>query len=226
MRAIFESIFDILYLTFVIGVGVRLVKGSRNQSGKMFGGMALVLGVGDSFHLVPRVVALLSGGAMESFAAPLGAGKFLTSLTMTVFYVILYYIYRDRYPSEVNTAQKFPVYAFALIRILLCLFPQNRWLDHHQPLSWAILRNVPFLLLGLLMILLFYRAQKKHGDCDYRYMWLTIVLSFGFYLPVVLFGDKYEPIGLLMIPKTLAYVWTVMIGYMAERKGENYAKTH
>lgn len=39
MRAIFESIFDIMYLTFVIGVGVRLVKDSQNQSGKMFGGV-------------------------------------------------------------------------------------------------------------------------------------------------------------------------------------------
>lgn len=220
MRAIFESIFDILYLAFVIGVGIRLVKRSEDRSGKRFGWMALVLGVGDSFHLVPRVVALLSGGPMENYAVPLGAGKFLTSLTMTTFYVILYYIYRDRYPSEVNAEQKIAVYGFAVIRILLCLFPQNRWLDYHQPLSWAIIRNVPFLLLGLLMILLFYRAQKKYEDRAYRYMWLTIVLSFGFYLPVVLFGDRYEPIGLLMIPKTLAYVWTVMIGYMDERKGE------
>lgn len=220
MRAIFESIFDILYLTFVIGVGIRLVKGSKDRSGKMFGWMALVLGIGDSFHLVPRVVALLSGGSMENFAVPLGAGKFLTSITMTAFYVILYYIYRDRYPSDANSEQKIAVYGFALIRILLCLFPQNRWLDYHQPLSWAIIRNVPFLFLGLLMIILFYRSQKKNNDRAFRYMWLTIVLSFGFYLPVVLFGDKYEPIGLLMIPKTLAYVWTVMIGYMDWRKGE------
>lgn len=220
MRAIFESIFDILYLTFVIGVGIRLVKGSKDRSGKRFGWMALVLGIGDSFHLVPRVIALLSGGPMEKFEVPLGAGKFLTSITMTAFYVILYYIYRDRYPSDANTEQKIAVYGFALIRILLCLFPQNRWLDYHQPLSWAIIRNVPFLFLGLLMIILFYRSQKKNNDRAFRYMWLTIVLSFGFYLPVVLFGDKYEPIGLLMIPKTLAYVWTVMIGYMDWRKGE------
>lgn len=220
MRAIFESIFDILYLTFVIGIGIRLVKGSKDRSGKRFGWMALVLGIGDSFHLVPRVVALLSGGSMEKFAVPLGAGKFLTSITMTAFYVILYYIHRDRYPSDANTEQKIAVYGFALIRILLCLFPQNRWLDYHQPLSWAIIRNVPFLFLGLLMIILFYRSQKKNNDRAFRYMWLTIVLSFGFYLPVVLFGDKYEPIGLLMIPKTLAYVWTVMIGYMDWRKGE------
>ena len=43
-------------------------------------------------------------------------------------------------------------------------------------------------------------------------MWLTIVLSFGFYLPVVLWADVNPLIGMLMIPKTCAYVWTVLIG--------------
>ncbi len=46
-------------------------------------------------------------------------------------------------------------------------------------------------------------------------MWLTIVLSFGFYLPVVLWADAIPMVGMLMIPKTCAYVWTVAIGYRA-----------
>lgn len=49
-------------------------------------------------------------------------------------------------------------------------------------------------------------------------MWLSIVLSFGFYIPVVLFSGRNETIGLLMIPKTMAYVWTVLIGYLDFRK--------
>ena len=46
-------------------------------------------------------------------------------------------------------------------------------------------------------------------------MWLTIVLSFAFYIPVVLWADVVPVIGMLMIPKTCAYVWTVLIGYKA-----------
>ena len=49
-------------------------------------------------------------------------------------------------------------------------------------------------------------------------MWLTIVLSFAFYIPVVLFGDSIPLVGILMIPKTMAYVWTVLICYLAMRK--------
>ena len=64
---------------------------------------------------------------------------------------------------------------------------------------------------------LFFRA-KKNNDKAFRWMWLTIVLSFAFYIPVVLWADVVPMIGMLMIPKTCAYVWTVLIGYNAMKK--------
>ena len=96
--------------------------------------------------------------------------------------------------------------------------PQNDWLSAHPPLSWGIWRNIPFALLGLLILLLFYHSARQHQDRAFRFMWLTIVLSFAFYLPVVLFADTVPLIGMLMIPKTCAYVWTVLIGYRAMKK--------
>ena len=95
------------------------------------------------------------------------------------------------------------------------MLPQNQWLSAEAPLSWGIYRNIPFALLGLLVIVLFYRSAKEHSDRAFRWMWLTIVLSFAFYLPVVLWADAVPMIGMLMIPKTCAYVWTVLIGYRA-----------
>lgn len=106
----------------------------------------------------------------------------------------------------------------AALRIVLCLFPQNAWTSADAPLSWGIYRNIPFAILGLIVIVLFYRSAKEHKDRDFRWMWLTIVLSFGFYIPVVLWADTIPAVGMLMIPKTCAYVWTVMIGYYAMKK--------
>lgn len=60
--------------------------------------------------------------------------------------------------------------------------------------------------------------RKERQDRAFRWMWLTIVLSFGFYIPVVLWADTIPMIGMLMIPKTCAYVWTVLIGYFAMKK--------
>lgn len=87
-----------------------------------------------------------------------------------------------------------------------------------SPLIWGICRNIPFALLGILVIVLFYRSAKERGDKAFGWMWLTIVLSFGFYIPVVLWAKAVPMIGMLMIPKTCAYVWTVMIGYNAMKK--------
>ena len=112
--------------------------------------------------------------------------------------------------------KSFAIMAFMMTgSILLCMMPQNQWLSASAPLSWGIWRNIPFALLGLVVILLFYRSARQHQDRAFRWMWLTIVLSFGFYIPVVLWADAVPLIGILMIPKTCAYVWTVVIGYRA-----------
>lgn len=110
------------------------------------------------------------------------------------------------------------VYGLAAVWILLCMMLQNQWLSANSPLSWGIYRNIPFALLDLLIILLFYRSAKAYEDQAFRWMWLTIVLSFGFYIPVVLWEDSIPLIGMLMIPKTCAYVWIVLIGYFAMKK--------
>lgn len=68
--------------------------------------------------------------------------------------------------------------------------------------------------MGILVIILFYRSAKASEDTSFRFMWLTIVLIFVFYIPVVLWADFHPFISMLMIPKTCAYVWTVFMGYV------------
>lgn len=218
MQAIVETLFDICYLATVLSVGVRMIRGAKgSRQFELFGWMAVVLGAGDSFHLVPRALALCTTG-LDSFAFQLGLGKWITSLTMTVFYVLLYYVWRERYEVKGQRSLTVAVYALAAIRVVLCMLPQNQWLTDHSPLVWGIYRNIPFALLGILVIVLFYRSAKEKGDKEFGWMWLTIVLSFGFYIPVVLWAEAVPMIGMLMIPKTCAYVWTVMIGYNAMKK--------
>ena len=218
MQAIVETIFDAVYLASVITLGVLMIKGSKkNAQFRLFGWMAVVLGAGDSFHLVPRALALCTTG-LENYTVPLGLGKWITSVTMTVFYVLLYYVWRQRYQIRGKAGITMAVYALAAARVVLCMMPQNQWLSAASPLSWGIYRNIPFALMGLLIIVLFYQSAKQHGDSAFRWMWLTIVLSFGFYIPVVLWVDTIPMIGMLMIPKTCAYVWTVIIGYSAMKK--------
>lgn len=218
MQAIVETTFDVVYLITVILLGVRMMQRSKgNKQYYLFGVMAVVLGVGDAFHLVPRAVALCTSG-LESFTTALGIGKFVTSITMTIFYILLYFVWRRRYAIHGKGGLTAAIFGLSALRIVLCLFPQNAWTSAQAPLSWGIYRNIPFTILGILMIYLFYREARVRNDKAFQNMWLTIVLSFAFYLPVVLFADQIPVIGMLMIPKTCAYVWTVWIGYQAMKE--------
>ena len=211
-QALAESIFDVLYLTFAVVIGIYLIrKGGKGSLVRSFGIMALVLGAGDSFHLVPRAISLWTTG-LEANAAALGIGKLITSITMTIFYLILYYIWRERYQITGRRPLSITMWGLTIARIALCAFPQNQWFSYQQPLLWGILRNIPFAIMGILLIVLFAQEAKRTDDRVFRFMWLAITLSFAFYIPVVLFAEKIPMIGMLMIPKTLAYVWVVVMG--------------
>ena len=174
MQAVIETIFDAVYLVSVITIGILMIRGSKgSKQFRLFGLMAVVLGAGDSFHLIPRALALCTTG-LENYTVPLGLGKWITSVTMTVFYVLLYYVWRQRYQIKGKSGLTASIYLLSAVRAVLCMMPQNQW--------------------------------------------LTIVLSFGFYIPVVLWADAIPMIGMLMIPKTCAYVWTVLIGFFAMKK--------
>lgn len=221
MQAIMEPIFEIPYLIGVVILGIltiRLAKGRKQFV--LFGVMAIVLGCGDAFHLIPRMWALFSSGTttLTEHAAALGFGKLVTSITMTVFYVMLYHVWQLRYKTAPNKALTACVYALALARVALCLFPQNQWLSADSPLSWGIYRNIPFVILGVIIIVLYFKKARETGDSAFRLMWLAITLSFAFYIPVVLFADAVPIIGMLMIPKTCAYVWIVLMGYLDAKK--------
>ena len=215
MQAIFETLFDIVYLTTVITLGIMMIRKSKGEKQYLlYGIMAVTLGCGDAFHLVPRAIALCTTG-LADYTAALGIGKLVTSITMTAFYVLLYYVWRARYKVSGKGGVTAAVWVLSLSRILLCLMPQNAWASAAAPLSWGIYRNIPFALLGILIVVLFYRSAKEQNDRPFRFLWLTVVLSFACYIPVVLFADSVPAVGILMIPKTCAYVWTVLIGYNA-----------
>ncbi len=223
-QALVESIFDILYLVGVVSAGlVMIVKNGGNSLVKKFGLMAVLLGAGDAFHLVPRMVALWGSG-LEANAVPLGVGKLITSITMTVFYLILYYIWRERYHIQGRKGLTAWMWGLTILRVGLCLLPQNDWLSYRQPLFYGILRNIPFAVMGILIIVLFAQEVKKANDTVFRYMPLAVILSFGFYIPVVLFAETVPLLGMLMIPKTLAYVWVVLMGWKLYKQATKTVK--
>ena len=221
MQAIFETLFDIVYLVTVITLGILMIRNSRGEKQYLlYGVMAVTLGCGDAFHLVPRAIALCTTG-LEHYTAALGIGKLVTSVTMTLFYVLLYYVWRARYQVSGKKGITATVWVLALARIALCLMPQNAWTSAAPPLSWGIYRNIPFTILGVLIVVLFYRSAGERQDRPFRHLWLAVVVSFACCIPVVLFADAVPAVGMLMIPKTCACIWAVLIGFNAMKGKKN-----
>lgn len=207
-----ELIFDSGYLLFVILAGMIMIKraGDGNTVLLLYGVMALVLGCGDAFHLIPRLCGHLYG--MESYTKALGVGKLVTSITMTVFYLLLYGVWALHYGFPLQSYVGAALIALAAIRIILCLCPHNKWLSKDAPVKWGVYRNIPFFFIGVLIFILFAKTAWPMQD-GFRNIPLAIALSFGFYIPVVLCSKKHPKIGALMMPKTSAYIWIVCMGF-------------
>lgn len=221
-QAIVETVFEIPYLSFVIIAGLIMIVKGKSRLVKLAGIMSLVLGLGDSFHLIPRVYALWTGGIAEHVAI-LGIGKLITSITMTLFYMIMYYVWRGYYEVEGRKPVTYSMWALAILRIALSVLPQNEWLSPNPSLLFGVLRNIPFTAMGILMIILFYQETRRTGKQAFRHMPLAITLSYGFHLPVVLLAGIYPVVGTLMIPKTMAYVWAVLMVWKVYKEEQKQA---
>lgn len=207
-----EAFFDIAYLCSVLVLGGVLLANGDAEWRSLAGVMACTLAVGDAFHLVPRIAVAFSAEP-ERLRRSLGIGKLFASITMTVFYVMLWHVGLLLLVPDIAALWTYVVWLLACLRVLLCLLPQNRWFDAAQPRTWGIIRNLPFLLLGAAVAIMF---GIYGGAVPYiRWMWLTILFSFAFYFTVVLGANKYPVLGMFMLPKSVAYILAISLCVLA-----------
>ena len=194
-----ESVFDIVYLLFAVLSGAFILMLRHDKEGKLMGFAALILGLGDAFHLVPRV---LNYFVDADFTAWLGIGKLVTSVTMTVFYVLMYRLWLKVYNETESKSLSALIYSLSAVRIILCLLPQNRWLTNDGPMIWGIIRNLPFVALGVIIVYLFFK--NRVGIRVFRFVWLLVALSFLFYIPVAVGAGLVPAFGMLMLLRPYA----------------------
>lgn len=211
MPALPESIFDIGYLLFAMICGIRIFRTKKGRTSLLMGIATLVLGCGDAFHLVPRVLDYWMPG---DYTVALGIGKLVTSVTMTVFYVLLEFVRIYRYHDGKRQRVTDVLMLLAAARIALCLFVQNGWTSPDPSLLWGIYRNIPFVVIGIITVILWYRDARN--DKPFRFLFLAVALSFAFYLPVVVLAKSIPIMGMLMLPKTVMYIWIICMFLKAE----------
>lgn len=202
-----ESTFSICYLLFDVISGILFLQNSSDNLFLLYGIMTLLLGFGDAFHLVPRVIKNIKGDSTK-VTWWMNLGLAVTSITMTVFYIILFYIWKIINGNPIiSVFVPMLIWGTALARVIICLLPQNNWFkDGNKKLS--LYRNVIFAITGATEVVLFLISGGSYNIA----MAICIFFSFLFYIPVTLYAKEKPTIGMLMIPKTIMYIIMISLG--------------
>ncbi|MCK4552326.1 MAG: hypothetical protein KAU02_05350 [Tenericutes bacterium] len=210
----FESAFDIIYLLSVIIISILIIRKGIIKKQKaviVFGIMGLLLGFGDSFHLIPRIIGHLTTG-LDDYQTSLGIGKLLTGITMTIFYYLIY-LYYSIITNDKNKRVFLTLAILIAIRFVFLALPGNDWVNNGNDLFYGILRNIPFALIGIIITTIFIKKSKNPEYHMFKQMAYWIIVSFVCYIIVIL-GSGFIPLlGAFMMPKTIAYFIIIWIGY-------------
>lgn len=228
MRDIMESGFNIIYLIIIWSLVIamfkrfRQVQGDNQPLAKTFLLTFALLALGDTGHVGFRVIAYLNGG-LDSNAWLVGMGKLATSLTITIFYMLLVKSWKQRFDKQYNLLA-YILFASGIIRLIIHFLPGNQWGSAAVPFDYVMYRNIPLFIQGMGVVYLFLKDATKKNDQTFKWMAIMILVSFGFYLPVILFAQQIPLIGLLMIPKTIAYLVAAFVAYYGIYKNGSSTK--
>ena len=153
---VMEAIFDAAYLYFdLIAAMLFFIFALGKTLFILYGLFSLSLCGGDAFHLVPRIIRAVRG-TNDKIKRQLGIGLQVSSITMTVFYIILMYIWKYTFPElKIPVILEAVIWISAVVRIVICMFPQNNWCTDEGNMKLSIIRNAVFAVTGIGVIILY-----------------------------------------------------------------------
>jgi len=224
MQMWMEIVFNLGYLVAIWGLVAAMTR-QRDQVASQDRAVAerlrqmfFWLALGDTGHVGFRVLAYALGG-LESkpvlFGIPIslvGLGALATAITVTLFYILLIDVWRLRFHKSFSWFEYF-LFAVAAVRFVIMALPGNQWDSVVPPQPMGLIRNLPLMVLGLGGMFLILRDAYRTGDRLFMGIGWCILVSYAFYTPVILFVQQVPMLGMLMIPKTLAYVAIAVLAY-------------
>ena len=140
MPDLMEAVFDAAYLIFDLIAGILFFTMAQGRSlFILYGILTLTLCGGDAFHLVPRIIRAVRGSS-DRIKKQLGIGLQVSSITMTVFYIILLYVWKATFPQlQAPVAVEVLIWLSAILRV--CPYRPRR---HHPVRHLRQHRRLPY----------------------------------------------------------------------------------
>jgi hypothetical protein len=214
-----EVIFNVSYLVVIWSLVVMMllrqsIVAPKNQTiaRRILWAFAL-LALGDTGHVGFRVIAYARGG-LEANPVLVGLGALSTAYTVTLFYMLMVDIWQLRFQKSLGWFS-WTLLGAGVVRMIIMAFPQNQWESIMPPYNWSLLRNAFLVVQGLGVMYLILRDAIPANDSTFKWIGVMIALSYIFYAPVILWSAVVPMLGMLMIPKTCAYIAVAVIAYQA-----------
>ncbi|MCC8022242.1 MAG: hypothetical protein LIO46_00405 [Clostridiales bacterium] len=205
-----ELILDAVYLTVILSLGIWMLADTRDNGYRLwFGSMALVLGIGSLFYLLPRMFEL-AGQPFPLWKS--GTGRLLASIAATIYYMILHCAWYS-WAAVGSLVLTCVLVILALLHIALCFLPQNDWNGDGGGFGIRLVRNLPFFLMEILTAVSFLMGEGSESAL--RWIPLAVLISFACYLPAALWSGKYPALNSLMMPRHVCYLWIQVMGLQA-----------
>lgn len=188
-----------------------------------------LLALGDTGHVGFRVLAYALGGLEQQVnlfgqeIGLVGAGALSTATTVTFFYMLMLVAWSRRFKKSLGWFGVLLILA-GVARLVYMTLPVNQWNSIVPPQPYSLYRNIFLTVQGLGVAYLILRDSIKERDKPFTWIGICILISYAFYIPVILFVQQVPVIGMLMIPKTLAYVAIAIIAnksfFQVQQAGE------
>lgn len=226
VRMWIEISFNLAYLLVVWGLVMAMIRHQpmvaptdRRVANLVVWAFAL-LALGDTGHVGFRVLAYAQGGLetrLTILGQPVGLvglGALATAITVTIFYVLMLETWRARFNRPYGWFG-YLLLGAAVARLLIMTLPANQWNNVVPPQPWSTYRNLPLMLQGLGVAFLILRDARAARDRTFSWIGAMILVSYACYIPVIFFVQQVPIIGMLMIPKTMAYVAIAFFAYQS-----------
>ena len=207
---IIQITFSIAYLTYisliVVFMSKNLKKVCQNEvkTAKNIRLAFVSLLIGDIGHVGSRLFILFAENP-TSYYGIFGIGVLLEMIGLIFLFMFYTNAWRLHFNKPNNLFFK-TLIGIGIFGLIIFAFPQNQWNTEPISYEWLIIRNIPWLIQGLILSGLIIRDARITDDPLMTRIGILIFISFFFYIPVIFFASIEPRLGMLMIPATILYM--------------------
>ncbi len=188
MQTFIELVFSVTFISVMFYIGYTIFISDRKQGYEHLAYSAFAISISYFIYLVPRILGMLINN--DGMKNVLGYTLLFKEIIVTLLLLYLFFILCNRYSLNRKTLN-YTMFSLAVFRIIILLLPYNDWVEKRNVLL-NILAYLPFLAMGVLLVLLYRQKSIMTKDATLSFFWVVLSLFiFGQTLETFFYSKTY-----------------------------------